>query len=303
MIADVIDATRNYIQTTPSDKRLVIIEGIHKGAIPKWQDLSASLQTNGEMGATSFIAQEAGTEVISGEAPQSEIINRLKEIGISSDDIATFYSLRDVPDLIRKRNITPENVASLIYDKSLEAGADWTSPFTKQDMEKLQDDPDFRQAKVNEVLTSVLPKLNLTINRLISDWFAELDESSRGRIKDGTHSSKEIENTVFQKLLSVAENASSEEKDLIRYGNNDIEIGLDSDTLTYLTKPGNEAPNTKLRKISRFDNEARDDYLLNTIDTSVKEGKSPLVVFGGTHAIKIAPALTYLFQSDKGSHS
>ena len=42
-------------------------------------------------------------------------------------------------------------------------------------------------------------------------------------------------------------------------------------------------------------NKARDEYILDTIDAAIKEGKSPMVVYGASHLVCIRPALEYLY--------
>ena len=42
-------------------------------------------------------------------------------------------------------------------------------------------------------------------------------------------------------------------------------------------------------------NRARDEYILDTIDAAIKEGKSPLIVYGSSHLVCLRPALVYLY--------
>ena len=60
-----------------------------------------------------------------------------------------------------------------------------------------------------------------------------------------------------------------------------------------LLKPDPEGDITN--RIGIACNTARDEFILETIDAAIKEGKSPLVVYGSSHLVCLRPALEYLF--------
>lgn len=69
---------------------------------------------------------------------------------------------------------------------------------------------------------------------------------------------------------------------------------LDPEIVHSYHSPGIDAPDTIFKRIAQIDNQARDEFLLAQIVNAVKEGKDPMVIFGGTHVLRLEPALEYL---------
>jgi hypothetical protein len=69
---------------------------------------------------------------------------------------------------------------------------------------------------------------------------------------------------------------------------------LDAETLNSYHNPGRDAPDTIFKRISQIDNQARDEFLLREITVAIDKGKDPMVVFGGTHILRLEPALKHL---------
>ncbi|MCA9308466.1 hypothetical protein KC980_03060 [candidate division WWE3 bacterium] len=72
------------------------------------------------------------------------------------------------------------------------------------------------------------------------------------------------------------------------------ELMMSAEELDSYHQPGEQAPATLFRDISRADNNMRDIHLINEIVKQTQEDKDVLVVFGGTHAFRINPVLQHL---------
>ncbi|MBA3723609.1 MAG: hypothetical protein H0W89_01800 [Candidatus Levybacteria bacterium] len=298
MMRDIVSTTEEYIAATPLERRLVMVEGL-RGGIPTWKSEEDANTEAGEMGVIAFRAQQAGVDVISPEAPQEGIINKLKAEGVPADKIASFYILRQLPGLLKRDTPDAEKIADFagaIYEYSQAADTGWIQPLGEDEIQRVASDPVFKQELSQRIIQAALPRLNASLRDTFMQWNTTLDTDTRAKIDAKNLSEKEVEQRVFLDLIAASESAVQDESSqVITYDKNGIGTNADIDTLIYLTKPGNEAPAIDLRAISRVDNEARDEYLLQSIDDAVKAGKNPLVEFGGTHAIKIAPALIYRY--------
>lgn len=247
MLQQVVTEGNNYLNRTPQNKALVMVEGFHGGIIPQWSSIEEAVAASGEMGAVSYMAYEKGVEVVSPEVKTEEVVEKLKAQGVPTDRVALFYTLRAMPNVISQGKI--DELPRHVYHAQLVAGAEWVQPLTNEEEQRIILEPEEAKRKGEEVLKACIPKLNGAM------------QAVNGQ-------------NVFDEATG--------------------QILISEDELTELTSPRSEKFDTPLNQISRVDNETRDDYLLDEIHKATENGKSPLVVFGGTHALKVNPALRYL---------
>ena len=125
MIQEVKSQVENYLQVSPKEKQLVMVEGFHGGAIPDWNSLEEAIEASGETGAAAFLAKQSGGEVTSPEVPNEQVIARLKELGFTADKIALRDILKSLPTSMRTGRFNEQNLASIIYGASIQAQTGW----------------------------------------------------------------------------------------------------------------------------------------------------------------------------------
>ena len=250
MMQKITQEVGNYLNRTPKEKAIVMVEGFHGGPIPEWTSFDEAVNSSQEAGATAFMAREKGVEVISPEVPMEDVVAKLKEQGVPADRIALFYSLRAMPNLVRQGNL--EALPRIIYRAQALAQAGWIPEFTADEEQRLKSDPEEAKRKGSEILRTAIPKLNGAMR--------EINE----------------------------QNVFNEETQEVLFSEADLHE---------LTSPHSEKVETPLNQVARVDNEMRDDYLLDKIHEAVQNGKDPMVVYGGTHTVKINPALQHLYST------
>jgi hypothetical protein len=67
------------------------------------------------------------------------------------------------------------------------------------------------------------------------------------------------------------------------------------DTYNHLHSPASKVE--VFKRMSNIAGEYRDDYILDQIVDAVVEGKSPFIVYGDGHTVKLKPALATLYEA------
>lgn len=301
MIQDIKGQVENYLSLPLKERLLVMVEGFHGGTIPNWNSFEEAVEASGEAGGAAFLAKQAGVEVVSPEIPAGQIVTRLKELGFTPDKITLADIMKTLPNFMRQGKFDAQNLASVIYGASIQAQTGWVEAIPPEQIRAMEQDPVLVQQKTKEVLDSSLPHINQTMKNAVTEWFRRQDFGRKEEIRNAelSESLSPHEYTrlkVFKKLLELGETVDEGGNvEMFQITESGVTSLFDQDMLNHLVAPGVKDPDTVFRQMSRLNLEMRDDYILDQVDQARKNDKNPLIIYGGTHALKLDPALEHLY--------
>lgn len=276
MIKGVKDRVVAYLDATPVEEALLMIEGMHGGLSRETLDATLAgvsseaeaIQKFGEPGLLMWTAKEKGIEITSPEAPDNEIIADLSKDGRDNQDIAMSLLVRELTSSIgQEKAKLPDDVA-LYFARMFShienlTNPGWISAETKKEIE-----------------TAVAAKDMGTLSELALKIIEEFTQGANERFQ--TYPS-----VAGKKLFPSVGGLLKRNRGVPE----DQQVALDD--VNKLSDPvsGSDAPTNQILKVW---NQKRDEYIVRQVDDAMRRGKKPLVVYGATHTFAIAPAVESL---------
>ena len=280
MIRGINERLRKYLEATADNpgQRLIMIEGANAKNATTIQERIAqqdpmlkgllkehnitteqeAITQFGEMGAMMLAAQREGIPIMSPEPSSEEIVTKQKAEGIAVEDIALIQAV-----------------------VGLDAG------FYRG---KLKDEKKFTQEEVFYALQRACQ---------LSGWQRERAEQIKAQLSGNLQSDQQVREAFIREILPLLNARMKENTSDFDLVNADYSWSFDpQDRETYdlLHSPASRVE--VFRKMSNISGEYRDDYILDRIHESVEAGKSPFVVYGSGHTVKLEPALAALYNED-----
>lgn len=281
MIQGIDERFREYIQATATepDKRLIMIEGASAKDVTTFSERVAqqdqilknvlqqqnitskqeAVEKFGEMGAMIFDATKEGILIMSPEPSPEEIVAKQKAAGIPEADIALKQAILDLDVYVHRGQLR---------DRKL---------FTPE-----------------EVFTGLRSACDKT------GWQQDILEQTKAKLTGNAETDHIVMRTFIDHVLPIL-NARMQE--------NQVGFNLVNPDYSWAFDPANydisdrlNGPASKIEvfnKLNKITNEFRDDYILDMIHESVAEGKSPFIVYGDGHTVKLKPALAALYNQVK----
>ncbi len=263
-----------FLKNVPPEKVVFMVEGMSDGMdIQKANEMLVGIENEdeaikkfGETGALMWTAKEQGIEITSPEIPENQIVQELKNQGFNQEEIALTFLLRDITSSVGRMPDNPRDEAfrqeslknfarEFFYLQNL-TGITWIKDLKKgEDLAEIAKDP----KKLREYMQSVIEEALQGANKAFSKMSGMSDK----------------------KLIPSLDALLNRDKQQIPIEDvNALYDPLDEKGLNAITN-----------QIASAYNLARDKYLTTKVFETLKDGKSPFIVYGASHAITIEPAL------------
>ena len=279
LMLKIVQATRDdYLRNTPKEQAMFMVEGMYNrdglepegldGTLSGLASESEAVKKFGEKGAMLWKAREQGVEISSPEKPQNEIIAALKEQGFSAEDLSLYLTMRQFTSEIGQPHpdSTPESAerdfTGMFMAIEESTGAGWISDATKAEIAAVRktNDRAAQKAQVPKILSEFTSGLN--------GAFAKLP-GMKGKALVPS----------LEALVNRNEGVPEDKK-------------IPISAVNAFHDPNER--NGRTNEVSAAWNGERDTYIVQQIAEAHARGKKPLVVYGGSHAIAVEPALKAL---------
>lgn len=276
MVQGVEEKRDQYLAAIPKEKQLFMIEGMHSGVsaetlpvlLEHCSDASDAIRTFGEKGALLWTAHTFGIPIASPEAPEEQIVEKLCEQGYAQEELALFLVLRILTNTAGRKERVIQNplmhFAREFFHVQELSGVSWISAETK-----------------NAVLSAVQERGGKEIEplliQLLEEWIIGVNTACARYL--------DIEGGVLVSSIAALQKQSDEVPQSERIPLQDVNELFD---------PVNHRG--RMNVLSASWNGERDKYILEKIIDALAEGKQPLVVYGGSHAVALEPALEEVVQ-------
>lgn len=279
MITRLDERFRGYMDATAADpsRRLIMIEGASATGVDNFSDRvvqqdhmlknllkqqnitteQEAVAKIGEMGTMIFAAHREGIPVMSPEPSPEEIIAKQKSEGIDEADIALKQAI-------------------LGLDVNVYRG-------------QLRDQKRFTQDEVFTALKNACEQ---------SGWQQDLVEQTKAKLTGNSETDQQEMKAFIDQVLPALNTRMQENQVGFNLVNPDYTWAFDPtnrDTYNHLHSPGSKVD--VFKQMSNIAGEFRDDYILDQIVDAVSEGKSPFIVYGDGHMVKLKPAVAALYTS------
>ena len=248
-----------YIQQTPKDQQFVIAEGLMQPEICVDRDDAITMRS--DSGLTQWLAGQKGVPITSGEPADEEITAELAGQGVGQADLATHYIVRGFASGQLRQAGWQERIGGSMYYAAAQAGLDGFRLFGEQEKQAIRargDDGSVMQA-IETAAESLVPAVNEAVRDQLG---GDLLEVGVGQIQ-----------------LAIP----------------NVDIANLEAALLSMVDPTRDG---ELSRIGKLVSTARDKAVYNKILDAYRSGKSPFVVYGGSHIVCIEPALQAYFDSE-----
>jgi hypothetical protein len=144
-----------------------------------------------------------------------------------------------------------------------------------------------------------LPQLNARLTQIAREWVATIERTLAQHIISAhlPGNSHEQEALFLKRALLI--NGSNLESAQTRQffeiqADGSVYCHLSKEMMNHLATPDANDAQTSIGRVFEDDIDERDRYLLRLIAQVAETGKQPLVIYGGSHIVKIEPALEAL---------
>lgn len=225
---------------------------IYEGDKRHFETRDESIEQGSDSGLIQFLAESDDVETRAGELTESEFVVEMEKRGATRAEILALRVAQGLAAQVEKNGT--DFLAGYINFQAANigmAGFDLYSEEEKIEIEHNGTFDEFMQYLDKKVIDELLPDLNQQYREIVGG----------------------------EDLFVVVDGAVSINSDLI----SDIS-GIATDKLGW-------SGDSRINEVNRMSMEVRDRHIFEQIIKATNEGKSPLVVYGGSHIVTISPAL------------
>lgn len=259
--------------TKNSTRRIVFIEGSKPGILTNDYATQEEAYNNGEMGEITWMAKEAGVDVMSPDIPDEKTAEFMREQSVPDLTIALSFALRNLQSRVSEKakkqesHFSQKEVLNLIGGVS-QGPAGWERDYTDQAMAKIKELGGLESAEgrieIQNYIDQMLPQLNQLLKE--SSQFIEIENTGEKGIQ-----------------LLVQQGTDSEGNAIYVYDYNPKEH------YQQLVNPfinNSDNPKGMLNHLGALLSDNRDHYILSQLVEKVNEGYDVFIGFGNSHAIQ-----------------
>jgi hypothetical protein len=265
-------------RTKNSTRRIVFIEGSKPGILTNDYATQEEAYNKGEMGEITWMAKEAGIDVMSPDIPDDKIAEFMREQSVPDLTIALNFAFRNLHSLVSEKAKKQESHFSQSEVLDLLGGvskgpAGWKRDFTDQAITKIIALGEFDSAEgrteIQNYIDQMLPQLNQHLKE--NSQFIENEATGEKGIQ-----------------LLVQQGTDSEGNPLYVYEYNPEKH------YQQLVNPfvnNSDNPKGMLNHLSALLSDKRDQYILSQLVEKVNAGYDVFIGFGNSHAIQESAGL------------
>jgi len=205
-----------------------------------------------DSGLVQHLAAKEHIPTVSGEPTEAETKASMERLGVNQDELLALYVARGLESQLT--NGEADFLAGYIYSQAARLG-----------MEGFHN---YSESEKQEILASgKLDELKAELNQKVSELLPTLNELYRPNLDS-------------KDLLVAAEDGSIGV-------NPDLADNIAEITMDRLNWSGEH----RLNEVAKLSMEMRDRFILHRVLEAYDSGKSPFVVYGGSHIVTLKPAL------------